>query len=174
MDAGQTLALAGSTLQMTGTMAKGRQAAAEGERLAQEGIMARQVADYEAAGMVRQAREERAAGSVAAEEARRKGALVASKYRAMGAASGAPGGPGLQAGLLDIFTQGETQAQSETWLADQRAAGFVDKANVRTAEGIAAEQRGEAYRRQGKAARRSSILEGLAGHFGNMSKIKFG
>ncbi len=165
MELGQTLALAGSTMQLTSKLAQGREAE-------QEGRTARAVAEYEAGGLQRQAKEEVAAAQRDAIEQRQATARLTSKQRALGAASGSAM---TSPGLLDIFSdtegEGEYRAQAAQYVGDQRAAGLRDKANVRVAEGYAAEKRG-------KAAKRGSILEGFAGHFGNMSKIyekkKFG
>ena len=113
------------------------------------GVSALDASKFNAAAMERQATDEFAAGTRSAAERRRETELVLSRARAVGAASGAPGGPSLLDVVGDIGARGEYQAQAEMYTAGQRARNLKDKA--------------EAARFEGRNAFVGSILEGVSG-----------
>lgn len=94
----------------------------------------------------RQAAEERAGASKAAQDERRRTQLALSKQRAIAAGSGAGT---INPTILDIMSEteaeGDYNARSEVWAGQSRADGQMDQA--------------AAARARGKAARTSSWME---------------
>lgn len=122
-----TLAAAGVTAM--GTIAAGRDAAAIGameqQRLQTEGRMAKQAAEYQAAQLDVNAKNERAAGQREAEQYRRQKTLALSKLTARSAAGGFTATDPTSMALADEITEyGTLQEQMAAYGGASRAAGL--------------------------------------------------
>lgn len=113
------------------------------------GISAQRAGAYNAAGLERQAADERAAAQRAALERRTDTDRVISKQVATAAASGAGGGPSLLDIIGDTAARGEYQAQSETYAGESRARTLQDRAAL--------------AKHEGRNALVGSIIEGVGG-----------
>jgi hypothetical protein len=111
------------------------------------GVNAERAGRYNAAGLERQAADERAAAQRAAFERRTDTERVISKQVATAAASGAGGGPSLLDIMGDTAARGEYQAQSEMYAGESRARTLKDRAAL--------------ARHEGRNALVGSIIEGV-------------
>jgi hypothetical protein len=100
-----------------------------------KGISAQRAGEYNAAGLTRQAGDERAAAQRAAMERRTDTERVISKQVAGAAASGAGAGPSLLDIMGDTAARGEYQAQAEMHAGESRARTLQDRAAIARHEG---------------------------------------
>lgn len=146
------LAALGLGLQFAGSVREKRQAR-KAER------KARKAAEFSAKQSERKAGEERAIGSMEAAEEARRGDLVESRARAVGAASGAGG---YQDIISDIDAEAEYRMLSALFNREQGARDLEVQAEVARREGADAAR---AYKAKGRAAEirgYSNLLSGAA------------
>lgn len=163
------LILVGTAISAIGQLKAGNDARQAGETAAANEIA---LADFEADQLEDQAQGDRAAGSVAGKEARRKKELTISRQIALAAGSGAGvHNPTILDIIEDTETRGEVLAGAEIFKAEQKARGILDQADARR---VSARGKADVLRKKGKAAQTSARFQAAGTVVGGISKAKFG